>query len=269
MYPAFIIAVGIWMAAILDGIVAQNRDLAQMYESRLKQLQLVQLAENLEQYIRERGATPASVAALSASAGFEHTRALADNWQGYAVSPTLTDSVWQYSRMVLFSNDPKGGTAVAAYLAANACGSGGYDTASSWCGAKSSQWYRRETKERYTEQLSTQRARMNRLAQKLADYYSNNGKYPDQNAAAVALTTDSIQSLASLAGYAGSARACGGTFAHMGVPVDCADMFDLWGGPVGYQFVSSKGVVLIAESPIFNSSGGRVVVAVDLDNSQL
>lgn len=257
------------MATLMDGVVGQNRDLGQMYQSRLRQMQLVLLAENLEQYFRETGSMPATVSALGSTGGFEHARGLTHNWQGYAVSPTLTDSVWQYKRAVLFSNDPTDGTTAAAYLAANACGSGGYDTASSWCGSKASQWYRQETRERFAGQIATQRARMSRLAQKLADYYNANGKYPDRDASNVALAADSINALATLAGCATAANACSGTFTYMTVPIDCGDMADMWGGTIGYQFASSTHVVLISETPIYDSTGTRLIVAVDLDNSLL
>jgi len=269
MYGIAVIALSIWLATILDGVAGQNRDLAQMYQSRLRQIQLTLMAEATERYYLETASFPASIAALAGTSGFEYTKGLQHNWQGYAVSPTLTDSVWQYQRLVLFSNDPTTGVSVATYLATNACGVGGYDTASGWCGSNTSQWYRRETRERFNDEIATQRARLGRVLQKLADYYNVNAKFPDKDNLNVALAGNSITALYTLAGYGGAAAACTGTYTYMTVPIDCVDMFDKWGGTIGYQFVSSKHILLVSETPIYNNSGNRVVVASDLDNSLL
>ena len=269
MYPILVLAIAILLAMLMDGVAGQNRDLIQLYQSRLRQMQLVALAENLDQFYLETATLPANIAALSASDGFQHVRGLVNTWQGYAVSPTLNDGVWQFSRAVLFSNDPTKGTTAAAYLAANACGTGGFDTALSWCGSKDSQWFRLETRERYNEQITTQRVRMVRLLQKLSNYYNANGKFPDKDNLNIPLAPNSMTRVATLAGYGGTARNCSGTFTYMTVPIDCGDMFDLWGNPVGYQFISSKRVLLVSETPIYNNSGNRVVVAVEYDFSLL
>lgn len=269
MYAVMALAVSFLLATLMGGVASQNHDLATLYQSRTKNMQVVAMAENIEQYFLEKAVFPASIPALSATRGFEHSRALVDNWQGYAVSPTIADSVWQFNRAVLFSNDPSKGVNVASYLASNSCGAGGYDTATSWCGAATGRWFRRETRERYNEQISTQRARMSRLLQKFTDYYNTNGKFPDKDSGGTALGLNSISNIAALAAFGGSAGSCSGTFTYMGVPIDCGDMYDVWGRVIGYQFVSSKHVLVISETPIFNNSGNRVVVAADFDNSLL
>ena len=269
MYVMLTLALSILIGSLMGGVAGQRQDLAAMYQARTKSMQIVSMAENVEQYFIENAAFPASLDSLNASAGFEHSRALLDNWQGYAVSPAITDSVWQFSRAVLISNDPSKGVDSGAYLAANACGSGGYDTAQSWCGASTGSWFRRETRERFNDQISSQRARMNRLLQKFADYYNTNQKFPDQDSGGTALGANSISTLSALAAFGGSAGTCTGTYTYRGIPVDCGDMYDSWGKSIGYQFVSSKHIVLVCETPIYNSSGNRVVVAADFDNSLL
>lgn len=269
MYPIMVLLLAIWLSMLMEGVAGQNHDLATLYQTRTKYMQVVSMAENIEQFYLEKATFPPSIPALAATTGFEHSRALADNWQGYAVSPTITDSVWQFNRAVLFSNDPSKGVNVASYLASNACGAGGYDTATSWCGAATGRWFRRETRERYNEQISTQRARMSRLLQKFTDYYNTNGKFPDKDSGGTALGLNSISNIAALAAFGGSAGSCSGTYTYLGVPIDCGDMYDVWGRVIGYQFVSSKHVLVISETPIFNNSGNRVVVAADFDNSLL
>lgn len=269
MYAAMSLAIAILLGILITGVSSQNHDLATLYQSRTKYMQVVAMAENVEQYFLENATFPGSIPVLTAATGFEHSRALIDNWQGYAVSPTITDSVWQFNRVVLFANDPSKGVNAASYLSSNACGSGGYDTATSWCGSATGRWFRRETRERYNEQITTQRARMNRLSQKLADYYNTNQQFPDKDSAGTSLAANSITTVAALAAFGGSAGSCSGTYTYMGVPVDCGDMHDLWGQAIGYQFVSSKHIILVSESPIYNNSGNRVVVAADFDNTLL
>lgn len=269
MYAVLALAVAFLLATVMGAVASQEHDLATRYQVRTKYMQVVTLAEGVEQYFLEKSAFPASIAALTGSAGFEQARGLTDPWQGYAVSPAITDTVWQFQRAVLISNDPSKGVTAAAFMASNNCGAGGYDTATSWCGSNTGRWFRRETRERFTDQITTQRARLNRLRQKLADYYNANLKFPDKDAGSTALGANSISTVAALAAFGGTAANCTGTYTYMGVPVDCADMYDLWGQPVGYQFVSDKHVILISETPIFNNSGNRVVVASDFDNSLL
>lgn len=269
MIALMALAMSILLATLMGGVASQNRDLAQLYQSRTKYMQIVTLSENVEQYFIEKAAFPNTIADLTTTVGFEHSRSLTDNWQGYAVSPAITDSVWQFNRAVLFSNDPSKGIDPASYLASNSCGAGGYDTATSWCGAATGRWFRRETRERYNEQITTQRARMNRFLQKFADFYNTNHKFPDTDAAGTALASNSINTIAALATFGGTAGSCGGTYTYMGMPVDCGDMYDLWGQAVGYQFISAKHIILVSETPIYNNLGNRVIVAADFDNSLL
>ena len=269
MYPILVLAVAILLSTWMTGITGQNRDLTKLYQSRLRHIQLVVLAENIEQFTLENTNYPAHIDVLAATAGFEQSRSYINNWQGYAISPVITDSIWKFNRAVLFSNDPSRGVTAVDYLNLNACGVGSFDTAISWCGTSTSLWFRSETREQYNTKISTQRIRMGRLLQKFATYYNNNGNFPDKNALNVALSANSIQTLASLASYSGSAKTCSGTFQYHGIPIDCGDMFDLWGGTIGYQFTGPKRIILTSETPIFNALGNRIVVASEIDNSLL
>jgi len=267
MHALIVFALAVWLAFVGQKVTTELLGVAAMYQARDKYMRTVAMAESIAQYQAEQGAFPPSIAAFGAAAGYEQTRSLSDPWQGYAVSPALTDGVWQYRRAVFFLNDPTRGVDANAFLAANACGAGAYDTASSWCGSATGLWYRREERERFNEQILTQRARMSRMLQKLSDYYNANAAFPDKDTGGNPLAADSVTALATLAGFAGTASACAGTFAYSGIPVDCGDMFDQWGNRIGYQFLSSNHVFLVSETPIINGSGDRVVVGADFDNS--
>lgn len=267
MYPMLALAISVLLALFIDGVAVQYRDLTQLYQSRVRQMQVVALAENIEQFYVETTSLPADMVSLSGAVGFEQIRGSMDNWQKYAVSPILNDGVWQFTRSVLFSKDPTGGVTPAIYLAANACGAGAFNIAISWCGSKDSRWFRRETRERYNDQIMTQRVRIVRLLQKFSDHYNANDGFPQKDNLGVDLAINSITKLSTLVGYAGTAIGCSGSFSYMNVPVDCGDMFDMWGGPIGYQFMSKKRVMLTSETPIFNASANRVVVVAEYDYS--
>lgn len=267
MYAFMALAISTLLITLMSWVTQQNSDLAVMYQSRNQYMQTVGMAEAIEQYAVENAAYPASLATLQAASGFEQTKSLTNTWQGYGVSGNIVDGTWTFTRAVLVSNDPSKGVSAAQYMTNNACGAGSYAAAESWCGASTGKWFRRETRETHPEKIATQRARLNRLLQKFGDYYNTGGAFPDKDAANVVLGANSINTLASLVSYAGTASGCAGTFNFFGMPVDCGDMFDLWGNPVGYQFVSSKHVLVTSETPIYNDLGTRVVVSADFDNS--
>lgn len=265
MYPLLALAISVLIALFMDGIAVQYRDLSQRYQSQIRQMQVVALAENMEQFYIETTSLPADLGSLASSFGFEHNRGNLDSWQGYAISPVLNDGIWEFTRAVLFSKNPTTGVTPAIYLASNACGTGSFDSALSWCGSKDSRWFRRETRERYNDQITTQRARMIRMLQKFSDHYNVHSSFPQKDNLGVDLALNSISKLSTLVGYSGTAANCSGTFNFMNVPVDCGDMFDQWGGHIGYQFVSKKRIMLTSETPIFNASANRVVVASEYD----
>lgn len=264
MVALFFFAVMLWAASLLEAVGNQHAMLAEVYQSKTRQHDMIQVAEAVELYYRENGALPTDLNALSASTGFQHVGASLNGWQGYGRSGAITDGTWTFQRAVAFTNDPTTGTTAAAYLAANQCGTGGFNTATGgWCGTKDSMWFMKDTRQQFNEQIVTERARLNRLSQKFADYKNTYNTYPDKDAGNVLLGASSITSIASLVGYAGTAKACSGQFQYMGIPIDCSDMFDSWGGLIGYQFESSGHVILVSESPIFDSNGVRVVIAAD------
>lgn len=264
-----VLVLGVLLVQMIGGIANDYLDLAKRYQTRVSQARVIALAENIEQYYNEFSELPVDLETLVLTPGFEHGRGLFAPGQGYAHSPVLNDGVWQFTRAVLFHAKRADGTTLQSYLANNECGAGSFDSALSWCGQKNSQWFRRESRERYNDQIATQRLRMTRTLQKMSDHYNVYERFPDRDSLNVALPANSISKLATLVGYAGAGNACSGSFNYMNVPIDCGDMFDLWGKPIGYQFVGPKRVILTSETPIVSSAGTPLVVASEYDYSLL
>ena len=263
MLVAVAFALMTWASYASDRVTALYEELFTVYQSKVRHQQMIRLSESVSRYVSEMGSYPVSLAALVVTPGFEHVAGLLNNWQGYGLSPTLNDANWAYRRVVLFTNDPTTGTSTVNYLAANACGSGGYDTALSWCGTKTSMWYRQEGRDSFNDLIVNERARVNRLSQKFANYYNAQAAYPSKDEANVALAADSITGLATLVGYAGTATNCSGQYQYQGIPIDCSDMFNSWGLQVGYQFVDASHIILVSETRIVNATGATIIVAVD------
>lgn len=261
MYPLVITA---FVGAIIAALAVQsgmNIDLMRLYRFNIHRSQLVMVAENLEQYYIERGTFPASLTALSQTPGYSHVRSLLNGWQGYAVSGLLSDSVWSYRRMVAFSNDPKTGLTQATYLDQNACGTGSFASATSWCGRRNSVWFLKDTRTGINDAITTQRARFRRSLQKFGDFFSANGSFPSKDATGGALVAGQTYTVASLAGYAGAANNCTGVYVWQGLPIGCDDMFDSWGKPVGFVYTSETAFSLTSESPLTNAAGVPLLVA--------
>jgi hypothetical protein len=261
MYPLVMVAIIAAIATVLGAQVSQNMDLLQLYRFNAQRSQLVMTAENLEQYYTERGSFPASLSALASTPGYEHVRSLLNNWQGYSVSGPLTDGVWTFQRMVAFSKDPKRGQSVSAYLAENACGIGTFAVASSWCGAKNSIWFLKETRLGFNDSITTQRARLRRSLQKFGDFYSANGEFPNKDGSGMALAAGETYRLADLVGYPGAANECTGVHTWQGLALGCDELFDSWGGAIGFVYTSKDAMSLASESPLVNASGERILVA--------
>jgi Tfp pilus assembly protein PilE len=261
MYPLVITAL---IAAIASALAIQssaNLDLMRLYRFNANRSQLVMVAENLEQYYNERGTFPSSLQALAQAPGYSHVRSLLNNWQGYAVSGALADSVWQYQRMVAFSNDPKAGMTPATYLSQNACGSGSFSTAASWCGTNKSVWFLKDTRHGVNDAITTQRSRLRRSLQKFGDFFSANGGFPSRDSSGTALVAGNTYSVASLAGFTGTASTCSGIYVWQGLPIGCDDMFDSWGKQVGFAYTSSTEFSLVSETPLINAAGEPLLVA--------
>lgn len=263
MLPIVLLAIFTWCVAEYAPVNHTLSNSAEYYDLRAKEFDMRRVAEAIELYRRQYGAFPTSLQALATTPGYQHVAANLNGWQSYATSGALNDGTWTFTRVTAFTRSPKSGS-VASYLSRNACGTAGFATETgSWCGSVDSRWYVQDARKYFVGELTTQQVRLVRLNQKFADYYNKYGYYPKVDSGGAALGTSSITALATLAGFAGTATTCSGQFQYQGIPIDCGDMFDIWGGRVGYQFEEPGHVIFVSEPPIFNGSGERVVVAVD------
>lgn len=247
----------------------QYAAIAGQYKTINQQQSMITMAEGLELYYQENHSFPSSLSALIASQGYQYLNSAVLTNQNYVVSPAIIDSQWTFNRQLLFLYDTSAGADPTNYLNSNTCGSGPFASALSWCGNLSdgnnlSLWYRRETRDDVALLLTTQRNNLVRLSQKFFNYYNANNAFPslDQNNAA--LLGGNNTSLKVLANYSGTLQNCSGNYQYQGVPIDCSDLYDLWGGLIGYQFIDTGHVILTSETPVFNSAGNRIVIAVDL-----
>lgn len=260
-----------WFASILAGIIlvlvsqssAVYKELAGYTRSQVERGNMIEVASGLESYYQERGVYPATLQALASTPGYEHLHSGFSNNMGYTKSGALNDGTWQFQRAVVYLVPAGSDDRVDTYPAKNYCGTGSSLTAISWCGNRQGLYYRRETRDTVNEDLTTQQVRLIRLQMKFARFYNAFAKYPDKNSSNGALSEGSLSTVAELAGYTGAPSSCQGTHQYLGIPIDCSDMFDRWGNYVTYQFESATHVIFISESPFFNASGERVIVAVD------
>lgn len=266
MLPLLFIALGIWLTNIFDGAAQTSRSVAVTYRTMVKENQVREMAAGVAEYYRDTGTYPASLDALANAPGRQHLRSSLDNWQGYALSGNISDTVWRFRRAATFMRDPSDGTTAATYLATNRCGAGSATTATSWCGSDDAKWFREESRLTYNDQIARQRTRLNMVLQKIATHYNATQSLPNLTFGGAALANDSITRMAALVNYTGFANNCTGNFVwEASIPLECEDLFDLWGGHVGYQFINNKRIILVSESPITNAAGVPIRIAATLD----
>lgn len=265
MYPILVLAATVLVVLSFQREAVDALALAKRYQDQVRRVSLVKLAEGIDGYNAETGMFPASLAALVAAPGYEHLRGCVDPWQGYAVAMNLDDGVWRFTRVVVFSNSPVAGETPAAYLNTNRCGVGAFATAPAWCGQRDSAWWRKETRTAHGAALATQRIRNQRVIQKLADYFNTAKAFPNKDYAGNPLAAGSVTSMAALVGFAGTAKTCTGQYHLQGVPLECGDLYDRWGGAVGYHYLSPTHITLSSESPLTNSAGTKITIATDLN----
>jgi len=263
MYPAFVFALFLALCALLTNLTLAYQQRTDDTRTRRVRVQQTRMAEGIDRYVVQAGGPPASLDALTAAPGFEDLRGQRNQWQGYAVSPSLDDGVWKYQRAAAWAVIRKDGGAT--YATDNACGVGSVTTAPSWCGKNDGVWYRYETKQDYNKEIAQQRMRQQRTLQMLADYWSSHQTFPNTGNDGVAIAAGGARSLALLAGYAGNATNCTGVHIWSGIPLDCAAMFDLWGNPIAYQYQSPTFIQLASESPIRTTDGSALFIGSPLE----
>lgn len=269
MLAAFVLMLSLWLVASADTLASKTQQLLEIYTNQSRAINSRVMAQALDAYESDNQAIPQSLDDLVAAQGYEFTRGLIEPWQGYLAATGLVDGSWQFDRMVFFSTQPRLGIQAAEYLDDNRCGVGSAEQAASWCGSRSGKWYRFETRNVAPQQVVKQRLRLIRTGQKLAQFFNAYKTFPPiDNYGTQFLPGDSLP-IALLANYSLGSKECTGTHMIHAMPLDCGDLFDLWGQPVRYQFESNRKIALVSVSPLRDNTGKPIIIALTHDLSNL
>lgn len=267
MYALLIIAIFTWLAYVVGGQAETNIELTKAYKQQRLAGEIKVISDNLNQYYLEKNSYPNGLAELAATQGFEHLRSSTNSNIVHVNASNLTDTMWTFNRFVLLEINPQVGETASSVGAINTCGSGEASSATTWCGRLNTLWERQETRENYNNQLGNQRIVQQRILHKFASYFNENQLFPNKDQNNANLVAGTAYKLATLVGYAGLASNCSGTFSWQNIPIDCGEMFDLWGNPVTYTYFNTVHIALISSTPFKNQGGTKVTIATDLDAS--
>lgn len=217
------------------------------------------LANEIERYRAQSGQYPTSLSVMAATPGFEHTKGfISTPGIGYSVT-AVADSVWSFNRAMVAGIDNLH-TTLPALLLSNSCGTGDFSVASDWCaGPQFSDWYKTEDRSVILQEITQARTRLNQTTMKFVAAWNAARSFP-----AGSLSAGGSASLASLVGTTMTADSCTGTYIFAGIPLECGDLFSLWGGPVMYNYRNPKYIALMVDTPFIYSAGGRQYVAVEM-----
>ena len=264
-----IIAIGIFalILSLLTSLISLTASATRFHDDQQRTMNVRAVAGAVLQSTMETGVFPASVSTLATTPGYEYLR-LSTNltWQGYSFTAALNDGTWQYERVVVYSQRPQVATTPAQYLSAsnNACGTGAFNATGPWCGSVNSFWWTWDMRSDYSNEISAERAAQRRLLQKFARIYElvkqNQQVFPNPGASGVPL-------IKLIPGYTQTATTCTGSYLWQDVPLDCADLYSVWGTPRVYNYVSEDYIAILATSTIPDNNGNPVQVATQLDGT--
>jgi hypothetical protein len=173
----------------------------------------------------------------------------------------------------------------------NGCGAeADWQAASAWCPRAGHTLYSAvlDPRGQMAREIASQRRRFSRTLTRVMDFYNATRKFPNYGNSAnrpeVPWGDRSDTNLAEIAfGHPDPASPplsfenCSGEFlalyyksisggaVHIGLPLGCEDVFDVWGQAVFYQRPTENSVRLVAVSPYTSKVGKRVVVTQELD----
>lgn len=268
--PFFILLLFFILQSLLLLTSARQIDLIDASDVKNREASIRQLAIGINNYYTETASYPASTTTLAAATGYEYLKNTAHAWQSMAIATNLDDTAFKYNRVTVFTQDPYDHPLTdAEYLTAanNTCGAGAFATATDWCGAKNSQWWKHETREDIQRDLARERKRLRHLLDKFTSWYNGdvtittiNGvwgnNYPNPGSAAAKLTTLVI-------GYTQTATTCTGIYTYSGIPIDCTDLYSIWGTPTTYNYLSSGHIALLTKTPYTKSDNTPLYVSTE------
>ena len=233
---------------------------------------MLQVAAAVSNYYSETNTYPASLSALYAAPGYEYLQSVTIPFQSYALTTGLTDGNFQFNRAVVYSQDGYSPAFTDTDLlssANNTCGTGAFATATEWCGPNDStvQWYKHESREQIASDLARERRRLFRLLQKFNAWYNDDvsvsttpgvmgNNYPNPGSPAATLTS-------LVTGFSQTAKTCSGIYSWKNIPIDCTDLYSVWGSPTVYNYLSATHIVLITQTPYTKADGTPLYVSTE------
>jgi hypothetical protein len=272
MYAFVVLAVHLFLIWVMTGLTTDNMEVFKEYREITRDNDLVTLRDDFAQYWQEKHTLPGSLAAMKATQGFEHVTTAINTSVGYQESSSLTDTKWQFNRAILYSYNAAGTKTLATRLGENGCTTSSSTSnfsseTGAWCGKYDWNWYVSDMRSVYTSEMANQRARQQRTMQKLASYYTANQTFPNKDQSSASLVAGTGYALSALASGPTSSTNCTDTYIWQGIPIDCEDMFDIWGGKLTYYFTSNNRISIISSTPFKNASGTNITIGTDLNLS--
>lgn len=260
------------ITAILGALSLTLSENVQQYRYDIRELAFAEVSAAAQQYYLETGVYPASLNTLVSAPGFEYLKAYAPSDKGgfrvqnsvpladVAVSGTLNDGIWQYSRMMTYSlKDLAFGASNFMAAANNKCGANTFLAGVDWCGADYAAHFEKlEMRNDYLKDMTRIKNAQFRLLSKLVQYFNKNGEFPNPGSASVTLISI-VPGAAAL-----TAKSCSGEFVWNGMPFGCEDLFSPVGQPTKYAYTGTKEIFVTTDTPIKNNSGTAISVASEL-----
>lgn len=269
--PYAILFIFFFLQTTLLFIAGKQEELNTAYDIQAREDSIYQLASATNSYYLEIGTYPASFTALAATSGYEHLRNTSRPHQYLATATNIDDGVFKFNRISVFTQDPYGRPLTSAnYLLAanNTCGTGTFAAGADWCGSETTQWWKHETRDNIQSELALERKRLRRVLEKFNAWYNGDASvstisgiwgnnYPDPGAASAKLST-------LVSGFTQTATTCTGIYTYSGIPIDCTDLYSIWGTPTVYNYLSSSRVALLTKSPYTKSDGTPLYVSTEV-----
>lgn len=258
---SFILYFFFLLQSLLLLTTARQTELIDALDTQIREITTKELASAIDAAYAESGLYPTSLTALASRPGYEYLKNTARPFQSMAVATNITDSDFKFNRATVFSQDPYDHPLTDTnYLAAanNTCGTTDFSTSTTWCGSKHSLWWKHETREIIPANLARERNRQRRLLNKFTSWYNTgDNTYPNPSAAAATLT-------ALVTGFTQSATTCTGIYTWHGIPIDCTDLYSIWGTPTVYNYLSATHIVLLTKTPYTKADGTTLYISTEI-----
>lgn len=209
-----------------------------------------------EQYADNPAGGLLTPAVISATPGYEYLNSYRPSLFQSASAAGINDTAWRFQRLGMWFQLPYGYVEEADYLLAanNECGVGDFNVSTSWCGRPESFWLKLESRNSNSMMLLSEKQRLFRTMSKFYRRYSFDRKFSS-------VAYGGYATLASLAGYVGTASACAGVRVYEGIPLTCDDMFNAWGIPITLNSISKNRMALVNRTGVITSNGQPVRLA--------